>query len=260
MKTRFQNPPINEVAISIHFSPPLSALRNEHVGLFWSKIRDRFPTVEQREPTGGVSAFSMTSGDVFPMPRFWFISEDQASLIQIQKDTFIFNWRRSDTAYPHFDEHIKPAFDKYYRVFEEFVRTDAGVQEFGIDRRTLTYHNMIEPCDYWEGRQDTVKVIPSFAVPGCGHVCNDGTAFNCRYLYRLASDLHLGVTLRSVDPPSGKLPVLVFEISAFGCPGEAGESAADLWDERAHDAIISCFMSMTSKEIQRAYWKPVRPE
>jgi uncharacterized protein (TIGR04255 family) len=258
MKVRFQNPPINELVIATYFNPPLFALRSEHVGLLWSKIRDDFPAVEQQAPVGGAETIEQIGGEFFPMPRFWFVAENKINLIQLQKSAFMLNWRRRDAQYPHFAENLKPAFDKYYRVFEDFAREDVGVQDIKIDQCELTYINMIEACKYWQGAQDTAKVIPSFAMPETGIGSSAAPAFNCTYFYVLSKDLQLRVSIRNGEVTAKPgTPVLVLEIKATGRLGQVGKSIADAWFERAHDAIIACFVGITNKDIQHTYWKPV---
>lgn len=259
MKTRFQNPPINELVIATYFNPPLFALRAEHVGLFWSRVRKDFPAVEQQAPVGGLESFEQLGGDVFPMPRFWFVSDDKINLIQLQKNAFMLNWRRRDAEYPHFAEHLKPTFDRHYRVFEEFVREDVGVPDLKIDLCELTYINTIEACEYWRGPEDTAKVIPSFVVPDVGIAGQGAPAFNSTFAYMLAPDLQLRVAIRNGEATAKPAtPVLVLEIRATGRLSQGGgKSAADAWFDRAHDAIIGCFVGMTSKDIQHTYWKPV---
>ena len=256
MKTRFGNPPVNELVIATYFNPPLFTLRSEHVGLLWSKIRDAFPVVEQQAPVGGAETFEQISGELFPMPRFWFVAEDKINLIQLQKNAFMLNWRRRDAQYPHFAENLKPTFDKYYRVFEDFAREDAGIRDIRIDQCELTYINTVEPCEYWQGPQDTANVIPSFSVPETGVEGSSTAAFNGTFVYALASDLQLRVVIRNAESTARPgTPVLVIEIRATGRLGQAGKSAADAWFERAHDAIIACFVGVTSKDIQHTYWK-----
>lgn len=258
MTVRFHRPPINELVIATYFNPPLFMLRSEHIGLFWSKIRKEFPAVEQQAPVGGAEALQSLSGEFFPMPRFWFVSEDQINLIQLQKNAFMLNWRRRDADYPHFAENLKPAFDKYYRIFEEVAREDAGATEINVDLCELTYINMIEACEYWRGPQDTARVIPSFVMPETRIATSAAPAFNCTYVYVPSKNLQLRVGIRNGEKTaSPETPVLVLEIKATGRLGQVGKSAADEWFERAHDAIIACFVGMTSEDIQRTYWKPV---
>jgi hypothetical protein len=51
--------------------------------------------------------------------------------------------------------------------------------------------------------------------------------------------------------------VLLFEIRANGLLGRVAKSAADEWFENAHDAIIGCFLDLTSEDIRNQFWKPL---
>ncbi len=163
----FKHPPVDEVVVSTYFNPPLSDLRSEHIGLFWGKIREDFPVVSQQPPVMSQQSpvevvQSINADEPFPMPRYWIVSEDETELIQIQKSAFMFNWRRRDDEYPRFHRSIKPAFDGYYGLFSEFIRTEINMTEPLIDLCELTYINVLEPCEYWTGPQDTKKVLPAF--------------------------------------------------------------------------------------------------
>jgi uncharacterized protein (TIGR04255 family) len=258
MKAKFESPPINELIITSYFNPPFTNLRSEHIGLFWSKVRKDFPTVQQQPPVGGAETIDLVGGDIFPMPRYWFVSDDGITLLQVQRNAFMLNWRRRDAEYPHFAENLKPAFDKYIGYFEEFIRNDVGADEFSLDLCELTYINTVEACDFWTGPQDTGNVIPSFYVLDLGLGSDEFPAFNFSQVHALESDLQLRVTVRNAHATAKPdLPVLVFEIRAAGRLGQVGKAEADAWYERAHDAIISCFIGMTDKDIQTKYWKPV---
>ncbi len=54
-----------------------------------------------------------------------------------------------------------------------------------------------------------------------------------------------------------EIPVLIFEIKASGRMGQVRKSETDGWFERAHDAIIDCFVGVTSRDIQIKYWNRV---
>ena len=261
MKIKFENPPISELVLATYFNPPIFDLKNEHIGLFWSKVRDQFPTVSQQAPVGGVEAFDSVGSEIFPMPRYWFVAEDEINLLQVQKNAFILNWRRRDAVYPHFHEHLKPTFDKYYSIFSDFVRQETDVAEIGIDLCELTYINTIQPCEYWSGPEDTSHVLPSFSVPAPGVETINSPSFNCTYAFIVTPDLQLRVTIRNAvstaKPAKPEEPVLIIGIGASGRLGQATKSEADPWFDRAHEAIIDCFVGMTNEEIQHKYWKPV---
>ena len=251
----FENPPVNEVVVSTYFDPPLSDFRNEHVGLFWGLIKDEFPEVSQHIPVGFAPE---VIDNEFPMPRYWFISENGINIIQIQQNAFMFNWRRRDEGYPRFHRNIKPTFDKYYGFFSEFVRTRINDADPTIDRCELVYINTLEAFEFWTGPQNTTNVIPSFSILDLGISDAEAQGFNCNYIYTVQTDLQINIGIHAVtkaqQPGS---PVLIFEIRAIGRLGRVSKPATDEWFERAHGAIKRCFIGMTSSEIQNCYWKPV---
>ncbi len=192
------------------------------------------------------------------MPRYWFIADNEISLIQVQKNAFMFNWSRKDEKYPRFHENIKPAFDKYYGLFSEFIRTETNTSEIVVDLCELTYINTIDQCEYWTGTQDTAKIIPSFAMLSSGIDALESLGFNSNFAYRLSNDLQLNISVRSgFRTQQQDVPALIFEIKASGRLGQILKSEADEWFERAHDAIIECFLNATSKDIQDRFWNPM---
>ena len=253
----FENPPINEVVVSTYFNPQLVDLQPEHIGLFWGEIKEDFPSVHQQPPVGDTTI--LTSRELFPMPRYWFIAEDGINLIQIQRNAFMFNWRRRKDEYPGFHNHIKPAFDKYYDIFSEFIRREIK-NDLSVDLCELAYVNTLERCEYWSGPQDTMKVIPSFSIMHSGIDASESLWFNRQDAYEVSSGLQLNIGIRSgvVREQQQNTPALVFEIKAGGRPGRVEKPKADRWFERAHDAITQCFLGITSRDIQDHYWKPAK--
>lgn len=259
MAFRFKFPPINELVIGAYFNPSLHALKSEHIGLLWSRFRDDFPVVKQREPLSisGLSPAIPFDDEFLLMPRFWFISADEVSLIQVQKDAFLLNWRKRDTEYPNYAEHLKPCFDRNFAKFEEFVREDVGATDFKIGRCELTYVDLIKPCEYWQGPQDTQNLISSFEIPDWGPSNADTTEFNCQYRYEIASNLELSISLRTTRQngmPS--VPNLVIESKVTGLLDGAAKADTDGWYENAHDVLVDWFLRKTDRQIQTTHWQP----
>ena len=256
MSVKFENPPINEVVMGVYFSEPVLDLRSQHIGLFWSKVREQFPSVEQRNPAGGIEALNVSAGEVFPMPRYWFISQDGTDLLQVQRNALLMNWRNKDTEYPGFHEHLEPKFDKCFKDFLKFIQNETSVNDLTIDLCELTYINVIERGDYWSGSADISNILPSFHALDIGK--DSIPSVNCAYDYELSEDLHLRVEVKSAtltrDPSK---PVLVLEIKANGKISPASHADAKAWFDRAHGEILSCLLKMTSKEIQEKHWKRV---
>ena len=254
MTIKFGSPPINEVAMATYFNPPLVGLRSEHIGLFWNIVKKDLPSVSQQPPVGGMDNFQIGS-DVFPMPRYWLIASNDINLIQLQKNAFMFNWRRRDSDYPHYD-NLKPVFDQYYSLFHDFIISETDIKKISIDVCELTYINTIESCEYWSGPEDTNKVIPMFSIPDIGLPTKSAPGYNCNYVYVLEDDLQLRVSIRHAQSAQNpEVPVLVLEIRASGRIASANKSDADSWFDRGHQAIIDCFVRITNPDIQRKHWK-----
>lgn len=253
MSIELKHPPVNEVAISVYFNPILVGFRNEHVGRFWEKIKDAFPTVKQQIPAYLAPHFD--PDEFAPVPRYWFISGDEVSLIQVQKNAFMFNWRRrQDNDYPRYTG-IKPEFDKYYALFSEFIKADVGISDLAIGACELTYINSIESCEFWKDSRDTPKVIPSFAYVDIGIDLTEPPQINCTHLYKVADDLQLKVNINAVQQAQENSPrTLIFEIKASNHQEGIAGPLPEKWFQRAHDAILACFLKVTSKDIQERYW------
>ena len=250
--TTFRKPPVNEVVVATYFNPPLSDLRSEHIGLFWQEIKEDFPVAKQHLPVPNIE---LPSDEPFPMPRYWFIADNKINLVQVQKHAFIFNWRRRNEDYPGFHKGIKPAFDKYYGVFSEFVRTQVNTNPV-IDLCELTYINTIEQAEYWADPQDTVRLIPSFSILPSGAEDSDFLMLRCNYVHDISNDLQLNIGIHSGATQQGT-PVLRFEIKASGRLGQVAKPRTDEWFGRAHDAIVRCFLDITRPDIRNEFWEPV---
>ena len=107
---RFRKPPVSEVALGVQFP---SILNPVHLGLYYQRVKSRFPKIQMQSPvlpvfeTFGTSGspgtqFAFTHG---MQPRMWFLSDDENFLIQLQSDRLLVNWRSGAQAapYPHFD-------------------------------------------------------------------------------------------------------------------------------------------------------------
>jgi len=263
MNVKYKNPPINELIIGAYFDQPIVPLRSEHVGLFWAEVRSEFPKIQQQPElslpiVGPTLTFQIGGTDEpYPMPRFWLISEDDTILMQIQKNAFIFNWRKRETEYPHF-ETVASRFDKYFNLFSSFLKRELGVETINIQVAELTYSNLIESGAYWSDPCDTSRLIPTMSIPNPGIPIEGKPDFNYLTAYKLASDVTLNVVVRNgrKGTEAGK-PVLVFELRALGALGAASKLDADAWYERAHELIGRCFTAITNPAIQRDYWQPV---
>jgi uncharacterized protein (TIGR04255 family) len=262
VRTKFKNPPINELIVGVYFNGETPGLRAEHVGAFWASVRKDFPHIQQQlQVTHPALAAAVafvpvsfeltTSGEVLPMPRFWLESTEPAYLMQIQKDAFLFNWRRKDKDYPHFYA-VKDGFDSNFARFADFVQTEFQIALPPIAVAELTYTNLIEPCEYWSTPRDTKNVLPHFSLAS-SDMASEPADFNQITVQRFEKDLAIRTTVRNAATSKGSC--LVFELRCTGAQGNVTKSATDAWFERAHDLVGRRFLDMTSPEIQGRYWE-----
>lgn len=259
MSLKFKTPPLNELVIGVYFDLEIPSLRSEHIGLFWGQIRDEFPTISQQVPVSPPypNFTSMLMGlEFYPMPRYWLETADGSALMQIQKNAFLFDWRKRAADYPHF-ETLKATFDKNLQRFLAFISKELNEPVPTIRLAELAYINIIESCEYWRDQRDTAKIIPQFRLPTPVLFEDDDPAeFQQTTGQKLSPDLMLTTTVRSarstVEPNA---PVPVLEYRATGLLTDA--AAVNRWFGRAHDAIGHCFTEMTNPDIQKRYWQPV---
>ncbi len=102
---------MSEVAVGVQFPAVLNPV---HLGLYYQRTKARFPKIQVQPPlTPSFETFGgpqiMSFGVVMPpvglQPRMWFMSADENSLIQLQGDRLLFNWRGGvqGSPYPHFE-------------------------------------------------------------------------------------------------------------------------------------------------------------
>jgi uncharacterized protein (TIGR04255 family) len=264
MRLKFKNPPINELVVGVYFASEVATLRAEHIGVFWSSIRTEFPKIQQQPVLTAPNAAVLPglielsfSNEFFPMPRYWLEASDDAYLMQIQKDAFIYNWRKRGNEYPHFDA-VKRAFDRNLARYTDFLNAEFKIATMPISVAELTYVNIIEPCDYWRGIDDTRNVLPSFELATgdpTGHGASN-VGFNQVVVERYATDLTVRTIVRIVM--KGDTPALIIELRCSGNQADSSKSAVDAWYDRAHDLVGECFLRMTSPEIQIKHWQPVQ--
>ena len=256
MSIKFRNPPISELVIGVYFGREIASLRSEHVGLFWGQIRQEFPNIQQQPPvvpSPPQSFQQLFISSEFWMPRFWLEDSDGSTLMQIQRNAFLFNWRKKENDYPHFNA-VKGAFDKNKKRFFRFLSDELSEPEPKVQLAELNYINAIESCEYWKGPEDTVKIIPRFSVPVPEGSETEPPNFHQITSQRLAADLVLNTTVRSaLLPQAPAKPILIIEYRATGLLPDADE--LDSWFGRAHDLIGHCFTEMTSQDIQKTYWQ-----
>jgi len=164
----FNKPPVIETVLSIQFAP-IHSLSILHAGLYWAKIRENYPEAAVRPPLGQAKEeFSSRNRkkpefgfEVITEPslRCWFTHRDMNQLIQVQKDRFIYNWKKANDTetYPRY-ERIKEKCLLEWKGFLEFLAEEhLGAPE--ANQCEVTYVNHIEYGQGWKTFGELNNVI-----------------------------------------------------------------------------------------------------
>jgi len=147
----FARPPVAEVALAIQFDAP--RIDTLDVAALRTRMKDKLPKsleqpsrppLEERFDEGPQSMpFRFEMLDALPMPRFWFLSEDDSRLAQVQHDLLAYNWRRmvDGAEYPHY-RTLRADFVELLRAAEEIL-LDAGKSALRTNWCEVTYLNHV---------------------------------------------------------------------------------------------------------------------
>jgi uncharacterized protein (TIGR04255 family) len=204
--------------------------------------------------------FSQAPDETFPLPRFWFHNNTHPTLIQVQRNAFLVNWRLlpalADHAYPHY-ETVARDFWQELETYKAFVQEFVGGKLDPIQRCELTYVNVIMPNEFFSSAAELVRVLPPIE-----------SLYNLQADDRRVEGMTGSVTFR-VNPTlaidlgyrlgrrADTMEVAVgLELKAHGVPSDLSLKGARAWFDAGHDAIYRLFLDATGKEMQERIWRP----
>jgi uncharacterized protein (TIGR04255 family) len=192
------------------------------------------------------------------MPRFWFSSDKHPTLIQLQRNAFMLNWRRVANAgeYPHFETVIGDFWQEFDR-YAEFVREVVNGKLDVVQRCELNYINLIQPNEFFATPSDVSAILP--ALSGLKELSAEDrnlAGLNATINHRVSQNLFVDLTIRLGKRTDNGSLALGLELKAHGTPSDLSISGAREWYTAAHDATYQLFLTATSKQLQEKLWKP----
>jgi uncharacterized protein (TIGR04255 family) len=261
---QYDRPPLNEVVLGVQFEP-LQQLRTATVGLYWSRIRDRYPRTEDQAPLLPVveKPLAPQQGEVvvrqvpFTAPRCWFLAEEGQQgqrLIQLQRDRFLRNWRqvRGDEEYPRFVT-LADEFQQEWKDFLQFA--DENLGPVTVNQCELTYVNYIKmPSGSGLDFSDLPAVFPAMGARVDSLPTPELVNWTIRY--PLPDDRgRLHVQMEPGFRPPALDFVLILTLTARGAP--KGGAAEDIigWFNLAHERIVKTFDELTGPKMHQLWGK-----
>ena len=258
----YENPPVTEVVCGLFFKP-IQSLLAPYLGLLWEKFKSDYPlcrevaplvpTIEQFDDTPSVE---LALADTPPLPRIWFVHVKENGIIQVQRDSFLHNWRkvRPDDAYPRYHSIIEMFRDRL-ACFDIFLQEN-NLGKIIPQQYEMTYVNHIPLDEGWKERGDVGKVFPDVAwQQRADRFLAVPEDINWRTSFPLPNrEGRLHATLRNAKRNSDGQPLLLFELTARGIGRDSSPEAMWRWFDMAREWIVHGFTDLTGHEIQQNEW------
>lgn len=264
---RFDAPPVVETVVGVHFEP-LERFDVAQRALFWSRLKDEFPALEERAPIdeireefgddarpGGVQ-LRWEMSQTPPSPRLWAKSRDGRHTIQIQQDALLVNWERDpNSANPYW-----PYKERRRDLEKKLVSLDQYLREtdIGTLRPTSCFATYINHIEY--GRADEFPRLLTDVLTTWSNETSDGwlpPIEQCHLHFTFPFPEQQGRLHVSVMPGvrrKDKRRLLRMDLTARGTLREATIEAALNWVDLGHEWIVRGFTSLT-REAMHAKWE-----
>ncbi len=265
----FNKPPVIEVVLGVQFEP-LHNFKTTHVGKLHTVYAVDYPIVSEHSPlepkfenfnTGtfapNQTVFSLIDNKA--IPRVWFISEDDRTLIQFQRDKFIHNWRRDEPSeempYPRY-EKMRDEFELRYKQLLEFLSSQ-DIPEPTVNQIEVTYVNLIS-CDDSDFSKSMHEVFnfwnPEPQSSPLGEP--EGQKFMTTYLIKDKDELigRLSISSRTLLRQDNK-KFLRVDIIARGKPKDISLNGTLDFMNLCRSKIVSGFDSLTTEKMHKIWEK-----
>lgn len=258
----FERPPVIETLCSVQFAP-IPGFDLAHFGLFWGEIRDEYPRQEIKPALApAVEDFPLPAGErgprleisSEPSARVWFVTSARTELVQLQRDRFTRNWRKTAATdiYPRY-EQLRPRFERDWRRFLDFLKRE-GLSAPDITQCEVTYINHIELGAGSFG--DPSPVLRIIAQPGETEFLPRPEMVMVNVTYSMPEArgrLHVAAQpgIRLHD----QREILQLTLTARGKPTSSDYDALIDWLDEGHDWIVKGFVDITTAKMQETVWR-----
>lgn len=252
----FESPPVVEVVCGVQFEalnllvPRLGQFSPE--GFVATQEVAPLPPMFETFSGGSLVQFQFTHAP--NMPRVWYETANHDQLIQVQRDRFLLNWRRTEQGhpYPRFPQ-VYGAFQGHLAQFSKFAE-DQLSQKLSLSQLELSYINHIVAPEQENLIAQLAKYLPDLAWRSGDRFLPPAESVDVRYSFALPEQKgRLHMRLQTGIRHEDQRQVLVLELTARGgSPGNFGDLS---WFTLAHEWIVKGFCDLTGDDVQRNLWK-----
>ena len=263
---RYEKPPVVEVVCGVQFKPLMKFLVG-HYGALWQSFKAEYvqckevpPLAPRIELFGELEVAKEPPPEIF-LPRTWFVHKDRSRIVQVQRDRFLHNWRKTASNYPHYEKIIGP-FKDCYENFVAFVE-DNDLGKVEPIQYEMTYINHMPRAEGWDTLDEFGKVFPDFSW------CSEDPWQPRRKRFLPKPDGHnlvfhfdspdrsgrLYATIRNGVRRMDRHPMLLLDLTVRGIGAGNSVETMETWFNMAHDWIVRSFADLCSSEMQDTIWR-----
>jgi uncharacterized protein (TIGR04255 family) len=225
------------------------------LGLLWETFREEYPTANEQPLLAPVQK-PVELLTTLSLPRLWFVSRDDARVMQIQNDAFFVNWRKTSdsTPTPEF-EKTRELFTDHFERFEKFLN-DRELGTIKPSQYELTVILHVPQGHGWITNEQVGNVFPDFCWRDKeGKNVLELGGFNWHTQFR-----HIATTGYLVAKiSSGQLEdILRLEMGAVGPAEDTPNQSIGEWLDEAYRAIMLSIAYLVNEDVQKEKWGLVK--
>jgi len=232
--------------------------------LYWSKIKDKYPTanvvpplefkIEEFGKEAKIQQWFEFKLNQAPDVRYLYVAEDNSTLVQLQNNKFLRNWRRisPDKEYPSY-RVTKPAFVAAWQQFCEFL-DEQKLPKPQVLQCEVTYVNQIDASSGWNAFTDLIDGMADLPASESSGFFPDPESggLNVQYLMpenrgRLYASLQHLIKIDTRE-------VLQISLTARGKPLSSDLADVMQWFDLGHEWVVRGFDEITSSKMKEV-WK-----
>jgi len=192
-----------------------------------------------------------------PLPRLWFLNEDESQLIQFQADRFVHNWRKTtgSAEYPRY-EVIKERFLEEIQVVLDLLRKEK-LGEIHLNQCEITYVNHIMSLQGEDLPSNLGLVLRLWNDMDLPVALGEMEDSNLRARFVITSETGEKVGRLSVSAVPGLIvdntPAIVLTLTARGRPDNSSLEAASEFFDIGRERIVRTFTALTTDMMHKRW-------